>query len=265
MRGRNRIVGALLLCAGSAAAGADQQPICATRPGKATAPCTVPAGSFQLETGIADWSLQKSGGERDTSLGLAGTAFKYGLTDRSDIEVAITPWERSTSRSGGVHESASGFGDLVASYKQGLTATDAPLQVALLASVKVPTAKRPLGNGEWEAGLLVPILFQLGKSPFSINLTPELDWAADADGHGHHAAVTQVASLGWQASKKLSLAGEIWSRWDWDPAATTRQASADGSVAYLLSNDMQVDAGANFGLNRNTADIEVYTGVSARF
>jgi hypothetical protein len=28
---------------------------------------------------------------------------------------------------------------------------------------------------------------------------------------------------------------------------------------------VQLDAGANFGLNRNTPDVELYTGVSVRF
>ena len=264
MRGLSAIlVGMLLITATAAAAG--EQPICATRPGKSTAPCTVPTGRFQIETGTVDWSLQKSGGERDTSLTIGETSFKYGLTDRSDIELDVTPWQRSTSSAGGMHDSVSGFGDLVASYKQELTPSDAPLQLALLASVKIPTAKRSLGNGKWEAGLLAPILYSIGKSPFSINLTPELDWAADADGHGHHAAMTQVASLGFQANDKLSLSAEIWGHWDWDPAGTTRQYSADGSIAYLLGKNLQLDAGANFGLNRNTPDVELYSGVSVRF
>ena len=68
----------------------------------------MPAGHWQIETGLADWSLQKSGGERDTSLAIGETTIKYGLTDRSDIEVDVTPWQRATSRVGGVHESASG-------------------------------------------------------------------------------------------------------------------------------------------------------------
>jgi hypothetical protein len=74
-----------------------------------------------------------------------------------------------------------------------------------------------------------------------------------------------VASLGWQASAKLNLSAEIWGQWDWDPSGTTRQASADGSVAYLLSNDVQLDGGANLGLNRQTPDVELYAGVSKRF
>jgi hypothetical protein len=264
MRGEKLIAAGLALCIG-AAASADEQPICADRPGKATSTCTVPSGHWQIEAGLADWSLQRGGGERDTALVIGETTFKYGLSDHSDIEVDVTPWQRMTSRAAGVHESASGIGDVKLLYKQELTADDAPLQVTALPFVKAPTAKRSLGNGKWEGGLLVPIGYAIGKSPFSIGLTPELDWAADADGHGHHTAMVQVASLGWQATDKLNLSAEIWGQWDWDPAGTTRQASADGAAAYLLSNSLQLDGGANFGLNRETPDVELYAGVSKRF
>jgi hypothetical protein len=36
-------------------------------------------------------------------------------------------------------------------------------------------------------------------------------------------------------------------------------------VAYLVSKDLQLDAGANFGLNRETPDVELYAGFSVRF
>jgi hypothetical protein len=265
MRGPIAIGAALLLCASTAASAADEEPICAARPGRATSTCTVPAGHFQFETGLADWTLQQGGGERDASLAIGETTFKYGLTDRSDFEVDVTPWQRATSRSGGVHDSTSGFGDIAVGYKQQLTSTEAALHVTVLPVIKIPTAKRALGNGRWEAGLLLPIGYAIPGSRLSIGFTPELDWAADADRHGHHAAMVQVASLGWQATDKLSFAAEISGQWDWDPAGTTRQALAHGSVAYLVSNDVQLDAGGNFGLNRSAPDVELYTGVSVRF
>lgn len=264
VRGRIHLLAGMLLWSGSAASAADQQPICADRPGKATSACTVPASHWQLETGFADWSLQKTGSERDTSLVLGETTIKYGLSDASDIEVDVTPWQRDTSRVGGSRESASGIGDVDLIYKQRLTSSNAPVQVIAMPVVKVPIAKHSLGNGKWEAGLLVPIAYSIPKTPLSIGLTPEIDWAADADGHGHHAAMEQVVSLGWQATSKLNLSVELWRQWDWDPAGTTREASADGSVAYLLSNNVQLDAGANFGLNRVTPDVELYGGVSVR-
>ena len=265
MSGSTCLIAATALLASSAALAADEQPICADRPGKATATCTVPAGHWQLETGLADWSLQKGGGERDASLVLGETTIKYGLTDRSNIEVDVTPWQRATSRAGGVRDSTSGFGDLTILYKQRLTGDDAPVQVSALPFIKAPTAKHSLGNGKWEGGLLIPVGYAIPKSPFSIALTPEIDWAADADGHGHHLAMAQVASLGFAASERLNLSVEIWGAWDWDPDGTTRQASADAAAAYLLSNDVQLDVGANFGLNRATPDVELYGGVSVRF
>ena len=265
MRGHLIIVAGVGLTLASAAAAADEQPICADRPGKSTPACTVPEGHWQIETGLADWSLQKDSAARDTSLVIGETTVKYGVSDSSDVEVDVTPWQRATSRGPGFHESDSGIGDVRLIYKQQLTRGDAPLQVTLMPVVKVPTAKHSLGNGKWQAALLVPIDYAIGKSPFSIGLTPEIDWAADADGHGHHAAMVQVASLGWQANDKLSLSAEIWGQWDWDPSGTTLQASADGSVAYLLNKDVQLDAGANFGLNRVTPDVELYGGVSVRF
>jgi hypothetical protein len=265
MWGRGALLAAILAGASSAGEAADQSPICAARPGKSTPTCTVPAGHFQIETGLADWSLSKDSGLRITSLVIGETTFKYGLTDRSDIEVDVTPWQRATASFEGAHVSDSGVGDVRVAYKQQLTGPDAAVQLAVLPTVKIPAANHSLGNGKWEGGLLVPIGYSIPNSALSIGLTPELDWAADGDGHGHHAAMVQVVSLGWQVSNKLSLSGELWGDWDWDPDGTTRQYSADGSLAYLLNNDIQLDAGANFGLNRNTPDVELYTGVAVRF
>jgi outer membrane putative beta-barrel porin/alpha-amylase len=253
-----------LLIAWSPAA-AEEVPICAARPGKATPACTVPAGHFQLETGIADWAVTKDTGVRATTLAVGETVFKLGLTSRSDLEVDVTPWQRAKVESDGADESHSGFGDIVVAYKHRLTRDDAALQVAALPSVKIPTADHFLGNRKVEASLLLPVSYSIAGSRFSIGATPELDWNGDLDGHGHHAGIAQVVTVGWAATDRLSLSGELWGQWNWDPAATVKQYSADASVAYLVGDDVQLDAGANFGLNRATPDVEVYAGVSKRF
>ena len=40
---------------------------------------------------------------------------------------------------------------------------------------------------------------------------------------------------------------------------------ADVAIAYLLRPTLQLDLGANFGLNRLTPDEQVYVGLSTRF
>jgi hypothetical protein len=225
----------------------------------------VPAGHLQIETGLADWSLQRASGARDSSLVIGETTVKYGLTARSDIEIDIAPWQRVTGRASGVRSRASGFGDITVAYKHRLTGDSVPVAIAALSFVKLPTAQHALGNGKWEAGLLMPIGYSIPSTRLSLGLTPELDRVADGDGRGHHTAMAQVISLGWQADDKLSLSGELWGQWDWDPAGTGKQYSVDGSIAYLVRDNLQIDGGANFGLNPQTPDVEIYTGVSTRF
>ena len=64
---------------------------------------------------------------------------------------------------------------------------------------------------------------------------------------------------------RLTLAGELWTNFNFDPAGTVKQASADAALAYAVSNNVQLDAGANIGLTRDTPDVELYAGASLRF
>jgi hypothetical protein len=263
MRGCVSSIAAMLLATSGAAVAADEQPICADRPSKSTGPCTVPEGKWQIETGLIDWSRDKSDGVTTGMTVWGNTAIKYGVTDKADVELWITPLE--TVHSHGADERHSSFGDMLVRVKYRLTPDSAPVQVALDPFVKIPTANHQLGNRKVEAGLVVPVQMPLPKTPLTLSLDPELDLLANADGNGRHLATQQIVNLGIAASSRLNLSTEIWGRWDWDPAGTGKQASWDVAAAYLPSNDLQLDAGANFGLNKQTPDVEVYTGVSVRF
>ena len=249
----------------SAALAADEQPICADRPSKSTGPCTVPQGKWQLETGLIDWSTDKSDGVRTDSVAWGNTAIKYGVSDKADLELWVTPLETVTVHGGGLHQHDSSFGDVLLRAKYALTPDNSPVQVAIDPFVKIPTANHRLGNGKVEGGLLVPIQIPIAKSPFTLALDPELDLSADQDGNGRHLATQQVLNVGYQANQKVSLSTEIWAAWDWDPSGTGKQISWDVSAAYLPSKNVQLDAGANLGLNTQTPDVELYTGFSVRF
>lgn len=255
------MIAALLIAQTVAAA---PPPICADRPGKANPTCTVPPGMVQIETGIADWVHDDSDGVSTDAFSLGATAFKYGLSDRWAIEVDVAPYNSLRVSGGGSHAFDTSFGDLVVRSKYRLTTGDG-VQVALFPFVKLPTARQPIGNGRWEGGIAIPIDYSIPKSLLSVTVGPELDWLADGDGSGHHLAMTQVIGVGWQVSSKLSLSGELWGQWDWDPAGTVRQATADAAIAYLVNTNLQLDAGTNVGLNRDTPDVEAYTGISVRF
>jgi hypothetical protein len=261
---KRRLLIALAALIASPAHAADA-PVCPDRPGKGTGTCTVSAGVWQIETGLVDWTHDDSAGVRTDFTLIGSTLLKLGITGNADVELGFTPYAISRVRGPQGLARASGFGDMVVRSKVRLTDDDEPVQLALDPVVKIPTARHALGNGKVEAGLTVPIAIALGKGPLSLAFAPEVDWRADGDGNGHHAAMIQLIDLGIAASSRLALTAELWALWDWNPARTSRQYSADGAVAYLLSNSIQIDGGANFGLNRSTPDVELYAGISKRF
>ncbi len=261
----NKLVLAVLLATGSApalAAGADDE-ICTDRPGKGNNACTVPAGKLQLETDIINWTRDTQGGVRTDTILYTNPTLKIGLTDSSDLQLNIAPYEEVRTHAGGVTSRVGGAGDLFVRFKQRLTDQNAKTQVALFPFVKLPTARRALGNGAVEGGLAVPVNIDL-PNDFSLGISPEADLLLDSDGSGRHVSTMAAINLGKQVGK-VTVAAELWGQWDFDPARTGRQYSADVMVSWLASKTLQLDAGANFGLNHETPDVQLYAGISTRF
>ena len=247
------IIATAIAALSTAAAAADEDPICADRPGKATPTCTVPAGMIQIESGLLDWS----GGHADDQLDFGGTAVKYGVNDRLHLEIDLPAYTT-------VQHGPSGFGDAAVAIKYRLSGDASRVQLALRPFVKIPTARHALGNGKVEGGAAFLADSTFGASSIGWDVAPEVDLVADADGSGYHLATAGAASVGFPVSKRLTLSAELWGAWDFDPSGTVRQYSADAAAALLLSDNAQLDAGINIGL-RGSPGAEVYTGIAIRF
>ena len=243
----------------------EEEPICADRPGKANPSCTMPKGRLQVETGLVDWARDRTSGVRTDELTVGQSAVKFGLTDRLHIEFALAPYVEVRTRSDGARERVSGSGDSGLALKYRMTNDEGAVQASLYPFVKLPTAKRELGNGKVEGGAALLVDGPIPGSALGWNIAPEIDLIADSDGRGYHLGMVQVVSLGASLAPRLSAAVDLWASWEWDPAGTVRQFSLGPSAAYLVSNNLQLDAGANFGLNRQTPDVELSFGVSKRF
>jgi hypothetical protein len=258
------LCGALAALAFASPACAEEAPICTDRPTKANAVCTVPVGKWQLESSAIGWSRTEAGGTETKVLTLGSSVVKLGLSNRSDLQIGVTPHVHVEIETGSAKSHASGFGDLTVRYKHRLSADNSSVQIGVIPFVKLPTADDDIGNGKVEGGLAVPIGISTG-SPITVVLGPELDLLADADGDGHHAALVNLVNLSGAIAPRLTLAGEIWTMTNFDPADTVTLASADAALAYAFSPAFQVDLGANFGMTRHTPDTEIYVGLSMRF
>ena len=248
---------------------ADLRSLCTDRPTKSTAPCTVDAGHWQVESDIYNFTTQTTDGVTTITQLFTNPTLKLGVTNTLDFEVNIAPYEEVSIHDsvGGTTVTARGAGDLFLKAKWNLIGDDGgSFAAAILPYVKVPTAGHVIGNGEVEGGVLAPMQWNLPAN-WQLAVVPEVDALADAAGSGHHPNVSLDLALAYPVTKEITLAGEIWGDMNFDPGGTVSQASFDLGASWIppKSPTLQFDGGVNLGLNRATPGVQAYVGISHRF
>jgi hypothetical protein len=255
---------ALLPFAAHAQEGRD---LCPDRPGLNTPACTVEPGRVVAELGLGDWTHEKDASSITDTVVAGDALLRVGLTDRLEAQLGWAAYGhvRTKDRLTGAVTKQAGVGDMLVGFKWNLRNPDGSgLSVALLPSVMLPTGGSAIGAGDWGAGLVVPVSYDLGHG-LSLALSPELDAAVDGDGKGRHLAYGAAAGMGLAISKDLSGAIEAQLIRDDDPDGHVTQALAGLSFGWKPTDDMQLDVGVNVGLNQNSPDRELYVGVVRRF
>ena len=133
--------------------------------------------------------------------------------------------------------------------------TDGKLSVSLIPYVKAPVARMGVGNGAFEGGLILPIDYKL-TDKITLGTVPGVDVFKDSLGDGRHLNTAQLINLGYSLPKNVTLYGELWGDWNFDPVKEIDQYSADVAASWGVSNYIQFDAGLNFGLNRSTPGVQ---------
>ena len=265
------IVCVVLLGLASTAPAATDEPaaICADRPSKASATCVVDPGVFQLETDLGNYTRLRLDGTTTETWLVTNPTIKLGIAKDVDVEANIAPWEVIRTRNpDGSTSTERGVGDLYLRAKWNfLPAGDGRLSASVLPYLKVPTARRGIGNRAVEGGVVVPVSYQLTDS-LVVSTAPEFDALKDADSTGHnrhHLNTAQLVNVGYALPHDVTVSGELWGDWNVDPSGTVRQYSADIAAAWAVRKDLQVDVGLNFGLNRITPRLQAYFGIAQRF
>ncbi len=243
-----------------------ETPICTDRPTKSNGACTADPGTFQLEADLLNVTFQRLDGVTTDTWLTFNPTLKYGLTKTLDLEVNIAPVEIVKIDAGpNADHTYTGVSDLFFRAKwEFLNTTGGVWQAAIIPYIKVPTARIPIGNGEVEGGVFLPVSYKIDNT-FSLTAQSEADDFLNASGHGYHANAAQTVSLAVSLPKNRTVFGELWGDWNFDPAREVNQYSADLAAAVLITPRLQLDGGVNVGLNRATPGVNVYIGISRKF
>lgn len=259
------MTGLLTLIAVPAAAQDKERDYCPARPGLGSPACTIDPGRVSVETSLADWTLDKQRGDRTDTVLLGDTLARVGLTDNIEAQIGWTPVGIVRERSGGLVDRATRMGDVTLGLKANLHDPDGSgLSIAVQPYVTLPVGRRPVGAGDWGAGIVVPVTYDLSDT-LNLQSTSEADAAVDEDGHGRHRAFSETVGLGFKASKTLTVEVEGQIMRDDDPSGHTTQELSELSFAWMPKEDVQLDLGAIAGLDRVAPDLELVVGISRRF
>jgi hypothetical protein len=262
-----RVMGAVLaiLPLPAVAQSAPQKPereMSTDRPDKTESPYSVPAGRIQVELDFATYTRDR---ERNVSIETISAApfnLKLGIGDSTDVQLIVQPYvhQAATDRRTGAHATTKGFGDVVIRVKRNLWGNDeGTTAFALMPFVSLPTAKRGLGSGTVDFGLIAPLAIGLSDT-IGLGLMTEVDVSGDDDGDGRTVSFINSATLSFALSERSGMYTEVFTERGDEWIVT-----GDLGFTYALSDETQLDAGVNVGLNDAADAVAVFVGLSRRF
>ena len=235
------------------------------RPSKTDSPFTIDAGVFQIESDVANWTLDYEKGVRSRTWIIGNTNVKLGLSNWMDLQIFPQFYvNRHTSgkRFGPALEQ-DGFGDTTVRLKINLLGNDGgKLAIGFVSSLKIPTNTDHTGNHVWEPGFGLPVNYSLpwGFTFFGQTRIDILDETASSN-----------MRLQWQNPIGLSRAilGNLSGYAEFYNAVSTGHdhswvGTADVGLIYQVSRDFSIDVNSFFGLTPSADDLNVFVGFARR-
>lgn len=244
------------------------------RPNKVNTPRTIDAGHLQIESGIVDYVYfrdRAAGNDtRTDTWSLGQPNFRLGILNNLELNVAFTAYgfQRFHDNATGQTTRQRGLGDTVVGGKLNLWGNDDANGVWATAlgiqpQLKLPTARRDLGNGYLE--LLVNIPFQINlPAEFHLGLQTTPSWERTTDNTGYCAGWSNALCVDRVVFEKFDVYLEFASHLTRE-RHQEGQGTVDVGVVYQLTRIMSLDTGVNVGVNSANPTVEWFTGMSLRF
>ena len=236
------------------------------RPDKTESPYTVDAGHFMLEMDFANYTYDQSGGITTKAWNVAPFNLKVGLLNNVDFQVVFDNYLNVRTEGGapGASTTQSGVGDLTTRLKINLWGDDGgQTAFALLPFLKFPTSTDGLGNDAIEGGIIFPLAVKLPHD-FDLGLETAFSCLHDYNDVNYHADFINSVILDHAIIGKLSGYLEFFSDLSTEPHSGW-VGTLDTGLEYLVTKNLQLDCGCNFGVTSAADDYNPFAGITMRF
>jgi Putative MetA-pathway of phenol degradation len=232
------------------------------RPDQTESPYTVDAGHFQWEMDLLNFTRDTEDGRRVDTLNVAPFNLKIGLLDNTDLHLIYETWIWQRETAPQKRWTQRGSGDLTIRLKHNFWGNDGgTTALAIMPYVTVPTKASDLGRDDAEGGVIIPFGWNLSDKLF-LGVMTQWKWLPGEMGGTTH-AWTNTASLGVSLTDRLGSYFELATTVFDD--ASPWQATLDGGFTYMLTENVQLDLGCNFGITESAPDLQPFVGVTYRY
>ena len=262
------MLGTAMLCASPALAqDSAELRFCPNRPSLGASACTTDPGHVQFEYSALDWERDDDADERTDAFIVADLLARIGIGPQTEVQIGWTALgrERVRQNATGAISRDSAIGDVRLAVRQNLRNPDGDgLSFGIEPFVILPVGGAPIGGGDWGAGAMVPVTYDLSPS-LNLAFTGQMAALADEDGDGRHFNASGIVGLGYQLSDAVTWTSEVSVERDDDPAGGETYVVAAQSLAWQPTKRMQLDLLAAVGLNHATPDVRVAIGGAILF
>jgi Putative MetA-pathway of phenol degradation len=235
------------------------------RPDKTENPFTIDAGRFSVEADLFVYTqnIDRANDTFTESYNYLVPNLKVGLTNNIDLQVATGLFNVVKTKVGNQPtQTVSGLGDTTVKLKFNLWGNDGgKTAFGIVPFMKIPTNQNGLGNDSIEGGLILPLAINLSDT-WDVGLQTEFDLNKDSTNTKYNVSFANSVSLGHKLSDKWSTYFELYTN---TGAEKGFAATFDTGLKYLLTEDIQLDAGINLGLTEAADAFQPFVGMSIRF
>jgi hypothetical protein len=221
----------------------------------------VPRGGFQLETGLVVSRQRFAGQPAQEILGIEAD-LRIGVTRHLEVDIEGDPVIHARGP-----EENTGFGDIAIGLRyrfvEAVGDEPWPPSVAVKPVVKIPVARKPIGTGRPDFGLL-------------LLASCALPWEVELEVNAGAAAIGQTESSGYRAQALASAAAsrdilpdlyvfvELFYR-SREQRDEGQQLAINAGLVYRVTPNFAVDAGVQTSLFGQGPDYVIRTGLSLLF
>lgn len=222
------------------------------RPGIGFGTDTVPRGGLAVELGLPSYQRERDrDGLRTTTLS-SDLLLRTGLAPGWELQLASTPWQRQRERGPDIPRTQQrGAGDSTVGVKWAGPGSTERTAWALLASGVIARGDAAFSDGR---------LYALAAS---VEHSFNDRWSGAL--YGSHQRGAGQRSTTWSPSLSLSVTERLGTYLEAGFTHANQQpdqAIAGAGLTWMLRPNVQLDASFDLGLNRNSPDLQLGTGIA---